>query len=321
MGVRVPWVPSGNRDEWPSWRQRAQAANARRAAAAHARREADPTFLTRYAAEYYARRVASGICVKCRADKAVTGRRQCARCLELARATTKRRADARRKSGTCPACGAPTASHAYCERCTRLDRARIARRGAAGRCVKCGVRDPAPQRKLCALCLAGSAELWRARRRRAAMRERIERGACERTRKRSGADWQRCQRRIEAGLCPRCEAPAADSRQWCAGCRADKREARAAKVATWAAAGRCLKCGSPRDRGGKHCGHCLRQTQRYKLRYLRLGFCRCGAVQSAGAGVVCGVLAGDARGPSAAASSAKGGGALPVRDLSGGWLR
>lgn len=262
MTVRVPWVKSDDPKDWPSWYQKASVANRRRADEAQARRKSDPTYAKRYQAAHYAARKASGRCVKCGDSWRVTGRLCCGRCLEIARADAKRRGAERRKGGACPGCGAVTTYHTYCERCYGRDRARFARRRTSGRCVKCGVRDPAPKRKLCALCLAGSAERRRTRiaARRVKARPRPE-----------------LQARIERGECGICgEAPAAVGHVKCSLCLADGRRAAGESYRARKSSGCCVSCGATAAATGVHCARCRDRVRARLLRKLTAGNCSCG---------------------------------------------
>ena len=170
---------------------------------------------------------------------------------------------ARVAGGVCTACGQTgvVPGRTRCAVCQTKERDAANRRArarrAAGVCAGCGAADP--RGRYCPNCLE------------------VDRARTQRRRRRQTSESRLRQRRVDAGLCPRCEAPAATGRKMCAGCLTDKRLARAALVASWSAAGRCSKCGDPRDRPEvRRCDHCRAQGERYRLKYLAQGFCACG---------------------------------------------
>ena len=94
---------------------------------------------------------------------------------------------------------------------------------------------------------------------------------------------QRSQARLDAGLCPLCTAPLAFGRLKCKGCLSDQRAANRARLAKWASAGRCLKCGHSREDARLQCNHCRAQDRAYKKKYRADGFClRCGGFKKPG---------------------------------------
>ena len=88
--------------------------------------------------------------------------------------------------------------------------------------------------------------------------------------------FSRRQRRKAAGQCPTCTAPIAVGRLKCADCLADKCAENRERKASWAASGRCLKCGHAREDARLHCAACRKQGYAYKARYRADGLCSCG---------------------------------------------
>ena len=178
------------------------------------------------------------------------------------------------------------------------DRARVAERVNAGLC-RCG-RVPRPGRRRCAQC---AAEHTRKRE-----RARVEglcvrclhvppladRAVCKRCRDRyevrrisvkigrtlartHDTDQRRNQARLDAGQCPRCTGTLAFGLTLCRPCLSDRRVGRLARKKTWAAAGRCMKCGGPRDTPTlRQCARCRKQGYTYKAGYVANGLCQCG---------------------------------------------
>ena len=74
-------------------------------------------------------------------------------------------------------------------------------------------------------------------------------------------------RRMDAGLCPRCKAPAQGGKRHCLDCQAAQKQASRERYYAWLAQGKCPRCGGMSDREYT-CSKCLRlQSERARARY------------------------------------------------------
>ena len=155
------------------------------------------------------------------------------------------------------------------ERERERHRRRTAERKEMGLCPKCGRRNPAPERSLCAICLDRGRKSEQARyiRRKAAgdpyggrNPESRRRMARERTRKRR-------RERTEAGLCVRCgELASAEGSVVCEACREARRAEEKKLYEKRRSRGLCGRCGGAVTGKALTCASCAARDSKRRPR-------------------------------------------------------
>ena len=155
----------------------------------------------------------------------------------------------------------PEARRAY-ER--ERHRRRADERRARGACPKCGHGPPAPERSMCASCLARSRAAERARYLKGKLEGAQYGGRCPESRRRMARERSKRRRRerTEAGLCPRCgERKPAEGGAVCEPCREERRAAEKKLYAERRAGGLCGRCGGEVFAGASRCEACASREQ------------------------------------------------------------
>lgn len=224
-----------------------------------------------------------GLCVGCRKTQPRPGKVHCADCAAEARERRERMID----DGVCPACRGPLGpGQSTCSRCLAGDRAQESERRRRGLCPHCGQNEPAPGRKVCALC-AESESSYHAKR----YRDLKARGLCrckrplepgrstcaDCRRKQEEAEVRRQERRRSQGLCLKCGQPVASGFVLCQRHLDLQAKRSVAKRAAAAAAGVCRSCGEPWAGPQIDCAKCRSEFAEHKARLEAAGLCRdCG---------------------------------------------
>ena len=184
-----------------------------------------------------AERVARGVCTKCGANPAASGRRLCTPCLEKRRAADRERYQAGKATGALYG-GADVEMKRKSGRIREAKRCKA--RIAAGLCTACGRRPPVSGAAVCE--------------------------PCRETRR--AADRALYASRRAAGLCTACGQPSTDGAARCGPCAVleaergdpERKNARSRKR-YWErrAANRCTDCGAP-SQGAARCEPCARRS-------------------------------------------------------------
>lgn len=196
-------------------------------------------------------RKAQGLCPRCGACPPASGRSLCEACSEKRRVSERAR-DARRR-----AAGIKRRRNVAGKRAR--DRRRTAERITRGVCTKCGSCRPEPGRRLCEACALRRREAERIRHRKARDAGLKYGGRSVEGKRRSARAASRKRRKVRRGanVCTRCgRRPPVDGGVTCQPCRETRQAAERERYRSRRAAGLCVTCGQPAFGGEARCGVC-----------------------------------------------------------------
>ena len=173
-------------------------------------------------------------------------------------------------------------------------RRRTAERREMGLCPKCGRKNPAPGRSLCATCLERNREAQRARYDRARREGAAYGGRCPESRRRMARERNKKRRRErrDAGLCTGCgKVPPVEGGAVCEACREARRTEERELYARRRAAGRCGRCGAEVIDKASTCASCAARDAKRRPRKNAASRARYHGRRARGACVDCGAYA------------------------------
>ena len=193
-------------------------------------------------------RRAAGLCVRCGKRKPEPGHRNCAACAEQNRNRERTRNERLKAEGR-PRRNRRKAREADRKRYRRTADDRIAN----GLCTRCGKREPAPERSLCAPCGEKVRTMARTRYAEGKARGELYGGRKADTRRKSARIRSERRRKewLEAGMCTRCGSrPSAEDGTTCVPCRTRRQGIARKRYHDRRAAGLCVRCGQASAFGG-----------------------------------------------------------------------